>query len=62
MTNAELDAETKRVYDEGGIPGSAFIFQKHIMLWIKVIGAERTKKCLAHAVDVFAAAVKKVSH
>lgn len=59
MTAEELDKETTRVYDAGGVPDAAFVFQKHLMLWVKVLGAERTKECLSHAVDVFAAAVKK---
>lgn len=67
MTSKELDAETKRVYidagaaDRGTTPArDAWEFQKHLMLWVKVLGAERTKECLSHAVDVFAAAVAKV--
>lgn len=59
MTPGELDKETARVYAAGEAPDEAFTFQKHLMLWVKVIGAERTKECLSYAVDIFDAAVKR---
>lgn len=50
MTSEDLDKESKRVY--AAAPGASFEFQKHLMLWVKVLGAERTKECLVTAVDI----------
>jgi hypothetical protein len=58
MKSEELDAETKHVYTTAEQPEQAVAFQAHLMLWVKVLGAERTKECLATAVDIFDAAAK----